>query len=141
MQRLVLDINIFVSALLLPHSLPAELVRLWIAGQVIVLSADAQIDEIARVTRYPKVRERLRPATAGRLINPLRGRASLLTNLPQVDVSPDPYDNYLLAMADIGRADMLVTGDKRDLLALTQYASAAIVSVRTALDRLQGNFA
>ena len=137
MVRLVLDTNIFVSALLLPHSAPTELVRLWLAGSFDVLSADAQMDEIARVTRYPKVRERLRPATAGRLINQLRGRATLLAELPQVDASPDPFDNDLLALAAAGRADLLVTGDKRDLLALKRYGGAAIVSVREALGRLQ----
>jgi len=116
--RLVIDTNIFVSALLLPRSTPAQLVRLWTAGRFDVVTAMEQLDEIARVTRYPKVRERLRPAVAGRLANQLRHRATLLADLPLVEVSPDPYDNYLLALAGVGKADLLVTGDKRDLLAL-----------------------
>lgn len=135
---MVIDTNIFVSALLLPYSVPAELVRLWTAGRFDVVTAEEQLDEIARVTRYPKVRERLRPAVAGRLINQLRSRATLLAQLPTVDASPDPFDNYLLALTEAGRADLLVTGDKRDLLALGRYAGAAIVTARTAIDRMQG---
>ena len=137
-MRLVLDTNIFVSALLLPHSVPAELVKLWLAGRFSVITAQDQVDEIARVTRYPKIRERLRPAIAGRLVNQLRSRSTVLAELAVVEVSPDPFDNYLLAMAEAGRADLLVTGDKRDLLALKRHGGADIVSVRTALARLQG---
>ena len=52
-----------------------------------------------RVTRYPRIRERLEPAPAGRLINELRDLAILVKSLPVVTISPDPYDNYLLATA------------------------------------------
>lgn len=86
-----------------------------------------------RVTRYPKIRERLSPAIAGRLISDLRGLTEMIGNLPEVDLSPDPWDNYLLGMAQAGRADFLVTGDKADLLGLDRHASASIVTVREML--------
>ena len=136
-MRLVLDTNIFISALLQSHSIPATLIELWLAGRFEVLTAEAQIYELARVTRYPKVRERLRPATAGRLINQLRTQATLLTDLPAVDVSPDPFDNLFLAIAQAGHADLVVTGDKRDLLVLKRHSGTAIVSAREAVERLQ----
>ena len=83
-----------------------------------------------RVTRYPKIRARLKPALAGRLINDLREVAVVIETLPPVDISPDPYDNYLLSIASGGEADYLVTGDKPDLLALERHAGTKIVSVR-----------
>jgi putative PIN family toxin of toxin-antitoxin system len=83
-----------------------------------------------RVTRYPKIRERLAPALAGRLINELRDITVVVSDLPVVSVSPDPYDNYLLAMASAGAADFLVTGDKRDLLELKLYEGIRIITVR-----------
>ena len=83
-----------------------------------------------RVTRYPKIRERLSPIIAGRLINEIRDLAVMLHDLPDVTASPDPYDNYLLAMAAAGTADFVVTGDKRDVLALRVFAGARILSVR-----------
>ncbi len=82
------------------------------------------------VTRYAKIRDRLTPALAGRLINELRDLAIVLKDLPEVTVSPDPWDNYLLATAAAGAADLLVTGDKRDLLPLGRYKGAKIVTVR-----------
>lgn len=137
-MRLVLDTNIFVSALLLQHSAPTELVELWMAGRFELISAEAQIEEIARVTRYPKLRARLRPALAGRLVNQLRTRATLVVKLPTVDVSPDPFDNYLLAMAQAGTANLLISGDKRDLLALATHHGTRIVTVSAAIELLTG---
>lgn len=83
-----------------------------------------------RVTRYPKIRERLTPALAGRLVNDLRGVAFIMDKLPVVDVSTDPHDNYLLAIAAAGSADFLVTGDKRDLLRISVYEGTKIVTAR-----------
>ena len=67
------------------------------------------------------MRDRLTPALAGRLINELRDLAIVLKDLPLVAVSPDRWDNYLLATAAAGGADFLVTGDKRDSLPLGRY--------------------
>lgn len=129
-MRLVVDTNILVSALLAAASLPAQLIVLWRAGRFQLLTAAEQLDELMRVTRYPKIRARLAPALAGRLVNDLRGLAVMVEVLPQVDVSPDPDDNYLLALAAAGAADFLVTGDKRDLLGLGIYQGTRIITVR-----------
>ncbi len=90
-----------------------------------------------RVTRYPKIRERLSPALAGRLINEMRDLAILLPKLPVVRASPDPNDNYLLAMASAGAADFLLTGDKRDLLILNRFEGTRIINVRDFFEMLQ----
>lgn len=129
-MRVVIDTNLFLSALMVQASLPAHLIALWEERWFDVLTALDQLDELARVTRYPKVRERLTPAEAGRLINQLREVAVVIHPLPTVTVSPDPYDNYLLAIAQAGRADFLITGDKRDLLALQVHEGSRILTVR-----------
>jgi putative PIN family toxin of toxin-antitoxin system len=128
--RLVVDTNILISALLVEASLSAHLIVLWRQGRFDLLTSAEQLDELMRVTRYPKIRARLAPALAGRLINELRDIASVLKNLPTVTVCQDPYDNYLLSMAVAGSADFLVTGDKRDLLGLKLHEGSKIVSVR-----------
>lgn len=135
-MRLVLDSNVLISALLLENSVPGRLLAAWRRGRFDLITSDAQLEEIRRVTRYPKVRERLRPALAGELINQLRSLAEVLAELPRVDVSPDPFDNYLLAMAQAGQADFLVSGDRRHLLELGRFGPCRIVTVREISERL-----
>ena len=136
-MRLVVDTNILISALFAGTSLPSHLIALWREGRFDLLTSAEQLDEMMRVTRYPKIRARLAPALAGRLINELRGVAVVVGKLSVVEVCADPDDNYLLAMAVVGGADFLVTGDKRDLLGLQRFGRTRIVSVRDFLGLFQ----
>ncbi|MFT3813310.1 MAG: putative toxin-antitoxin system toxin component, PIN family [Acidovorax sp.] len=129
-MRIVVDTNLLISALLAEASLPARLVLLWRQGRFELVSSAEQLDELMRVTRYAKVRERLSPALAGRLINQLREVASMTGKLPVVTACADPFDNYLLAMAEAANADFLLTGDKRDLLSMQRHKGTRIVTVR-----------
>lgn len=129
-MRVVVDTNVLISALLSGSSPPALIITLWREGRFALLTSQEQLDELARVTRYPKIRERLSPALAGRLVNELRDVAVMVTDLPQVTACADPNDNFLLAMIVAGRADHLVTGDKRDLLSMVRYEGARIIAVR-----------
>ncbi len=88
-MRLVVDTDVLISALLVQNSLPAQLITLWQEGRFDLLTAADQLDELRRVTRYPKIRERLTPALAGRLVNELREVAILVQDLPVVTVCAD----------------------------------------------------
>lgn len=84
MIRLVLDSSVLLSALLSPASPSAGILSCWRDRKVNVLTAAEQIEEIARVTRYPKIRGLLHRALAGRLVNRLREVATVLENLPRL---------------------------------------------------------
>jgi predicted nucleic acid-binding protein len=83
------------------------------------------------------LRTYLKSADAGHLVNGLRREATVLPQLPTVDLSPDPDDNPVLAMALAAHADILVTGDRRDLLALERVGATRILSARQFVDELQ----
>lgn len=57
------------------------------------------------------------------------------TIVPPV-VSTDPDDDHVLAAALTSAADLIVSGDKRDLLPLGSYQGMPIITAREALDRL-----
>ncbi len=137
MIRLVLDTNVLLSALMSPASPSAGILSLWRDRKVTVLTAAEQIAEIARVTRYSRIRALLHPALAGRLVNRLRHVATVVENLPTIDRSPDPEDNYLLAIAEAGEAAFVVTGDK-PLLGLKRHKSTQIVTPAALLALLKG---
>jgi putative PIN family toxin of toxin-antitoxin system len=128
--RLVVDTNILISALLTDVSLPAHLIVLWRESRLDLLTSVGQLDELMRVTRYPKVHERLAPALAGRLINELRDVAVVVEK---------PIRRYRLLRSrrqpSVGGSGcrcgrFSCTGDKRHLLGLKLYAGTKIITVR-----------
>jgi putative PIN family toxin of toxin-antitoxin system len=131
--KMVIDTNVLVSAMLNRGAPPALLIAAWRAKAFTLLSTDLQLEELSRVTRYPKIKERLRPAIAGELVNDVRALAVLIEPLP-ASVSRDPYDNFLLGLAEAGQAQLLVTGDKRDVLSLNTYKGIRIVTAQAAID-------
>jgi hypothetical protein len=52
----------------------------------------------------------------------------VLDRLPLVERSRDPSDDYLFAMAEAGAAEYLVTGDRRDVLALKRHGNTVIIT-------------
>jgi putative PIN family toxin of toxin-antitoxin system len=129
-MRVVIDTNILISALLSKESPAAQLLEGWRHGRFSVLTAKAQIEELARVLRYPKIRDRVPATEANWLIADMHELTVFLEALPVVQRSRDPDDNYLLALSEAGGADYLVTRDKRDVLSLKEHGATKIVSLR-----------
>lgn len=137
--RVVLDTNIFVSSLLHPLRVPGQIVTAWITKRFDLISSELQIVELRTVLDYPRLRDRIARPKAGALINRIRQASVMIDRIPMIERSPDPDDDYLLALAEAGRADWLVTGDKPDLLALerhpdTRIASAAVFAAELGLE-------
>jgi len=80
--------------------LPAHLIVLWREGRFDLLTSAEQLDELMRVTRYPKVRERLAPVLAGRFINELRDVAVMVKNLATVTLCLDPDEQLSVGSSD-----------------------------------------
>ncbi|NDP47912.1 MAG: putative toxin-antitoxin system toxin component, PIN family [Sulfuriferula multivorans] len=111
-MRVVLDSNVLFSALISPHGAPDAIYRAWRAARFEVITSRAQLDEIRRASRYPKLQAVLQPARVGVMINNLQ-RTVILDHLTITLETDDPDDAFLLAMATTGEADYLVTGDRR----------------------------
>lgn len=136
-MRVILDTNVLLSALIRVDSKPYKLVRAWLDGRFELVSSDAQLEELRRVSRYEQVRRHFEPAEIGWLVNRICERAFVIKRLPKVDRAADPGDNYLLAMAAVSKAQYLVTGDKSDLLALEQHGTTHLVTVQQLVSALK----
>ena len=136
-MRVVLDTGILIAALITKDTPPDRIYQAWRKRRFELVTSQWQLDEFRRVSRYPKLRKYLQPIEAGNLVNGLRHQARFLENLPDVDLSEDPDDNPLLAMAIAGEVDYLVSGDKRDVLAVKKVGKASIVTARRFLTILQ----
>ena len=129
-MRVVLDTNILVSALLVQLGYPAAIYRGWHEGHFTLLTCAEQIDELRATLHKPAIAARIKPHSAGRLVNALKDLAVTIASLPPVERSPDPTDDFLLALSEAGKADYLVTGDKSGLLALTSHRATLILTAR-----------
>ena len=136
-MRVVLDTGILIAALITKDTSPDRIYQAWRKRRFELVTSQWQLDEFRRVSRYPKLRKYLQPIEAGNLVNGLRHQAQFLEELPDVDLSEDPDDNPLLAMAIAGEVDYLVSGDKRDVLAVKKVGKASIVTARRFLTILQ----
>jgi uncharacterized protein len=133
-SRVVLDTNIIISALISPNGVSAKIVAAAITQRFEIVAHQRLLDEIRMTTAYPKIASRISRAQAGRLINELADAATFIERLPNVMRSTDPSDDFLLALAEAGNADFLVTGDKRDLIALETHGNTKIISARLFVD-------
>ncbi len=129
-MRTVLDTNILISSLLVQSGPPGEIFRAWTKGRFTLLICRTQLSEMRATLRKPALSSRIRPHDAGSLLNDLKHFAEDVHPLPRVERSPDPDDNFLLAMCQAGRADYLVTGDKGGLLALIKHEGTRIVTAQ-----------
>jgi len=135
-MRLILDTNILVSALLSPLGAPAKLLDAWERKTFTLVASDVLIAEFREVADRPFFRARLRASAAELLAAGLRDFSVYICDLPSGPIAPDPRDSYLLAMAEAGHADFLVTGDK-ELLSLKHHKSTRIVTPAAMIQALQ----
>ena len=118
MRRAVLDPNILISALLSPQGAPARLVAHWLEGEFELVVSERLLTEFERALAYPKLRARISADDATAFVEFLRGSTDIATDPaePHPASSPDPGDDYLIALASASKA-ALVSGD-RHLLGL-----------------------
>jgi putative PIN family toxin of toxin-antitoxin system len=115
---------------LIQLGIPAAVYRAWHEGHFTLLTCPEQLDELRATLRKPALAARIKPYHAGRLVNELNEFAETIGSLPRIERSPDPTDDFLLALSEAGKADYLVTGDKSGLLALARHQATRIISAR-----------
>ncbi len=123
-MRVILDTNVLLGALISPYGPPDVIYRAWRAARFELVTSTAQLEELRRVSRYPKLKAILPAHRVGTMVNNMQ-RAIVIVNLPpppdDMDLN-DPDDAFLLSMALASEADYLVTGDRR--ASLLQRGSA-----------------
>ena len=135
-MRVVLDTNVLIGALITSGTPPDALYRAWLRGEFDLVTSAAQIAEIADVASRPRLGKFINPDEAADILDYIGLRAIVLDDPPGVHFSPDPGDNPILAAAIAGNADLIVSGDKKHMLALAEIEGIPIVTAREALARL-----
>ncbi|MGL4610744.1 MAG: putative toxin-antitoxin system toxin component, PIN family [Trueperaceae bacterium] len=137
-MKVVFDTNVFVSALLTPGGVSEQLLLYWREGRFTLFSSVTQLSELRRVSRYPKLKECLRTAQIGSLVNLLKDDAMLLRPKEIPDVSSDPDDNLILVIALEAKVDFLVSLNMKDVVALRKLRGVKIVQPAQLLTQFDG---
>ena len=110
MVRLVLDTNVFVSALMSTSGPPARLLDAWYEGAFEIVVSEALLDEAARVLGRGKFSGVERDAAL--VLDDLRQRGAHVSDPPPgAALLDDPADEFLVQLALAADADALVSGD------------------------------
>jgi len=141
-MRIVLDANVFVSALISAKGAPAQIIRYWQAEKFDAVVSPAILRELDRVLHYPKLQQRyhLPEELVERFLQLLTRQAIEVVPSQVVTViERDPADNRYLECALAGDASVIVTGDQH-LLDLGVHKGVQILTPAgfIALLRLEG---
>jgi putative PIN family toxin of toxin-antitoxin system len=110
--RAVFDPNVLISALLAPAGAPAELITRWFAGEFELVVSPSLLEELERALAYAKMRQRLPAEDAAAFVALIRDTAEAVPDAVTAPRrSPDPGDDYLVALAERSGA-LLVSGDR-----------------------------
>lgn len=116
----VVDTNLFISALITPKSKPSLLISLWKKNKFILVTSTPLFKELEEVLKRKKYGSRYSILTSAKneLFTFIQKSAFIISSLnkPFIEVR-DHKDLLVLATAIDGKADFLVTGDK-DMLIL-----------------------
>ena len=85
-MRVVIDTNVLISGLLVKGSAADDVRRAWERRALELVTSEWQLDEVRRISRYPRLAKRMRPHEFGRLIGRMRRSALVLSDLPEITV-------------------------------------------------------
>lgn len=131
-MRVFLDTNVLVSALT-ARGLCEDLFR-YLVGSHEIMTGEVNLEELQRILTN---RFRASAAQVESVESQLRDQIVVpRPRAPSTLAIRDPDDGWVLASAEAGKADMLITGD-RDLLAVAHQSTVPILTPRAAWERLR----
>ena len=125
-NRVVLDTNVLISAVLAPLGKPAACVA-WVLDNATLLSSPALIDELKTRLERPRFAKRVDRDEVASYLEDLRIAADFIEPTKRIKACRDPDDDKLLEIAVFGDAGWIVTGDD-DLLVLNPFQGVQIVT-------------
>lgn len=137
-ERLVLDSNVWIAALISPAGTSRQLVDAVLDHDIDILMSEATFAELVSRLDRPRF-DRYREAEAWNLfLSELVELALWLEDAgTAAGVSRDPDDDKFLALAVTGQADAIISGDN-DLLELVSHEGIPVFTPAQFLQQLRG---
>ena len=134
-MRILLGTNFMVGALITEGTPPDRLYRRWLRGAFDLVTSVVQWPKTVNVLTRPRLRRSVRAEEAEAIVGNIHTPAPLLHELPSVNLSHDPVDKPIRATAIAGKADLIVSGEKKHPLARGELRGIPIATARDASKR------
>jgi len=129
-MQVVLDANVYISALISDKGNPARIIDRWLGGDFDILVSQPIINEILRVTGYKRIQKKYARVGENRLefVELLSEQGLWIEpEKPLSIVTADESDNRYIECAVAGGAQYIVSGDTH-LLAVGAYRGIVVVT-------------
>ena len=127
-MRVVLDTNVLISFLLTKSSTISKVLQSWKENKFVLLVSSEILLEIENVFLRFVEKQLIQDSEAEIFLRRIKKKAIKIKISSEVNLSKDKKDNRYLACSKDGKADYLVTGDKKHLLSLKKFARTEIIS-------------
>jgi putative PIN family toxin of toxin-antitoxin system len=134
----VLDANVLVSGAVASAGAVADIMDRWLrAGQFDVVVSERILSDVERALGEPYFARRLTAQDRAAYVAALVRAAFVVPIVSRIaGVAPDPDDDDVIAAANDGQAEYLVTGDTR-LRAIGAYAAVQFLTPREFMELLR----
>lgn len=136
-MRVVVDTNILVRALIMPHGTVGPVLLRLRQAEYILLYAQSLLEELIDVLNRPRIRRKyhLTQEDIKTVVGLILLRGEAVEPERTITLCRDPKDNKFLEVAIAGKADVIVSGDE-DLLVLHPFEGIPIIQPRAFLELL-----
>ena len=134
-NRIVIDTNVFISALLIRKSVPFQVVNIAFK-QGFILNSDATFSELQQVLTRRKFEKYLTSEERNIFLFKLANESQSIDIKEEIKACRDAKDDKFLELAVNGNADFIVTGDA-DLLVLNPFRDIEIITPEIFISRFQ----
>lgn len=136
-MKVVLDTNILISFLLTHGETISKIIDGWEQQKFTLLVTNEIITEIKQVIERFVVSKLIKEETALAFLDRLEKESLIVLSLTTLTISPDKKDNRYLECAKDGKADYLISGDKKHLLKFGKFGKTKIISPAQFIQVLQ----
>lgn len=130
--RLVIDTNLWVSMLINKDF--SFIDNLLESRQATLIFSGELLEEFIEVINRPKFKKYFSKADINLILKFIDQNAEFVHVSSEVSLCRDDKDNFLLSLAQDGKADFILSGDK-DLLGLVKFESTEILTIKEFSDR------
>lgn len=125
--RVVIDTGVWVSFLI--GKILKKLGNYLKKENFVILFSDELFEELMDVLHRPKLKKYIKEEQILEIMGVIYSKADWIDIKDKTDICRDEKDNFLLDLANNGKADYLITGDE-DLLVIKEFEGTKIINFR-----------